>query len=157
MVNLLDGIIGELVDKLKAKGLWENTLVIATADNGGTYLLAESGSTNYPLRGGKYTFFEGGVRAAAFLSGGYLPAAVRGTKLDQPIHISDWYATLSQLAGVAPKDHAAEASGLPPIDGVDMGPLIFNPRVTVSPRVEIPLGPNALIHDRFKFLTGKHK
>ena len=35
--------------------------------------------TNFPLRGGKFYDFEGGVRSAAFVSGGYLPPAVRGS------------------------------------------------------------------------------
>jgi hypothetical protein len=33
---------------------------------------------------------EGGIRTAAFVSGGYLPPAVRGTVLDAPVHIADW-------------------------------------------------------------------
>ena len=48
--------------------------------------------------------FEGGIRVAAFVSGGYLPAAARGTKLDGIVHIADWYATLVNLAGVDPPD-----------------------------------------------------
>jgi hypothetical protein len=34
--------------------------------------------------------FEGGIRVNAFASGGFLPAAVRGTKLEGTIHIADW-------------------------------------------------------------------
>ena len=34
--------------------------------------------------------FEGGIRVNAFVSGGFLPATVRGTKLDEMIHITDW-------------------------------------------------------------------
>lgn len=50
---------------------------------------------SYPLRGGYYTNWEGGVRANAFVNGGFLPAAVRGTKLDGEhsyVSIADWYA-----------------------------------------------------------------
>ena len=44
--------------------------------------------------------FEGGIRVNAFLSGGFLPASVRGTKLEGMIHIVDWYATFCALAGI---------------------------------------------------------
>ena len=33
---------------------------------------------------------EGGIRVAAFVSGGYLPPAVQGTQLDAPVHMADW-------------------------------------------------------------------
>ena len=39
--------------------------------------------------GGKYAMFEGGIRVNAFVSGGFLPASVRGTKLSEMIHIVD--------------------------------------------------------------------
>lgn len=43
--------------------------------------------------GGKGTDFEGGVRTAAFVSGGLLPPSVRGTVLHSMIHVCDWYRT----------------------------------------------------------------
>ena len=50
----------------------------------------EAGANNWPLRGGKYSMFEGGIRANSFVSGGLLPAAVRGTTLHGLLHVSDW-------------------------------------------------------------------
>jgi hypothetical protein len=49
----------------------------------------QAGANNYPLRGGKYSLFEGGIRANSFVSGGFLPPAVRGTVLHGLLHISD--------------------------------------------------------------------
>ena len=42
------------------------------------------------MRGGKTNDFEGGVRAAAFLSGGFLPAELRGTTNHAYMHACDW-------------------------------------------------------------------
>ena len=70
-----------------------------TANSGGN--LAMSG-WNYPLRGGKYTLFEGGTRVSAFISGGAVPAAVRGTTSDSLIHEVDWLPTLLALNGAKP-------------------------------------------------------
>jgi hypothetical protein len=76
MVNLLDDNVGRLVAMLKSAGLWNNTLMVATSDNGGP--LGEGyGGNNYPLKGGKASNWEGGVRANAFAAGGVIPAARR--------------------------------------------------------------------------------
>lgn len=56
----------------------------------GSIATSENAASNYPLRGGKYMPMEGGIRTAAFVSGGYLPPSVRGTVLDAPVHIADW-------------------------------------------------------------------
>jgi len=153
MVNLLDDIVGKVVSKLKAKGLWDNMLLVFTSDNGGPTKLEESGATNHPLRGGKYSYFEGGVRAAAFVSGGAIPQAQRGTSLQEMIHIADWYATLASLAGVSPTDQLAAISGLPPVDGVNVWPLIAG-ETAQSPRGELPLGKSAIIRGQWKLLLG---
>ena len=69
------------------------------------------------------TNWEGGVRADAFVAGGLLPPSVRGTKLGGArsyLHLCDFYATFSFLAGVDPHDAKAHAAGLPPIDSLNM-------------------------------------
>ena len=99
MTHYMDDVVGQLVAALKAKAMWEATLVLFTSDNGGPIYYPGSAS-NHPLRGGKLDDWEGGVRVNAFLSGGFLPAASRGTRLDALMHIADWYATFCALAGV---------------------------------------------------------
>ena len=78
MVKAIDDVIGTLVAALQHRGMWSNTLFVLTTDNGGP-IGKNAGANNYPLRGGKYSSWEGGVRGTAFLSGGFVPAAVRGT------------------------------------------------------------------------------
>lgn len=66
------------------------------------------------------SLFEGGIRVAAFISGGLVPEQLRGTTNNGIVHIADWYSTLAALAGEDPTDHRAAAAGLPPIDSIDM-------------------------------------
>ena len=80
-----DLYVGKLVDAVKAKDMWPNTLVFYSADNGGT-----GHGINWPLRGTKHTNWEGGLRGAAFISGGLVPANLRGTTNSATIHIADW-------------------------------------------------------------------
>jgi arylsulfatase I/J len=153
MVALLDSVLGNITDTLKARGMWQDTLMVLSSDNGGPMGLAESGSTNYPLRGAKYSGFEGGIRVAAFVSGGYLPAVARGTRNDGIVHIADFYGTYAHLASVDPTDHSAAAAGLPPIDSMNVWPLISRANLT-SPRYELPVSANVLIQGRFKLILG---
>ncbi|MCG8621614.1 MAG: sulfatase-like hydrolase/transferase, partial [Proteobacteria bacterium] len=115
----LDNIIGELVDSLRAKDMWDNTLLVVSSDNGGE----QFAGNNYPLKGLKASDWQGGVRVNAFISGGYLPKDMRGTMTDEYIHLADWYATFSNLADVDPTDELAASFGLPEIDSLDMWPL----------------------------------
>ena len=140
MVHMLDDVVGDVADALKARGMWENTLFLVWSDNGGPlYLNGSSGANNYPLRGGKVSNWEGGVRTNAFLSGGVVPAAKRGSTHDDLVACWDWFSSLCRLAGVAPADGAAAAAGLPPIDSVDQLPYIFGANAT-PPRAVVELG-----------------
>ena len=56
MVNFADSALGNITDKLKAKGWWDESLVVFSTDNGGpVYNNGAAGANNYPLRGGKMT------------------------------------------------------------------------------------------------------
>merc|ERR1711976_1102286 len=58
MVMVMDEVVGNVTQAMKAKGMWDNTLVIMSSDNGGPVDLAENAANNWPLRGGKYSLFE---------------------------------------------------------------------------------------------------
>lgn len=53
----MDSGIGEVVQSLKDAGMYDNTVIIFTSDNGGD---VGSGGSNHPLRGNKGSLFEGG-------------------------------------------------------------------------------------------------
>lgn len=130
--------------------MWDHLLFITSSDNGGPIFQA---ANNYPLRGSKHSDWQGGVRVNAFVSGGYLPEEMRGQRTDGYIHIADWYATLCGLAGVDPTDDAAAKAKLPPIDSLDVWPLISGMNAT-SPRTDIPISHNMLISGDYKIITG---
>ena len=150
MVKYLDDNVGEILDALNKKGLWDNLLFITSSDNGGP-VSTNHGGNNYPLKGGKHTDWQGGVRVNAFVSGGYLPEQMRGQKTEGYIHIADWYSTFCALGGVDPKDERAAKANLPPMDSLNMWPLITGQNST-SHRTDIPLSMTALISGDYKIL-----
>ena len=68
-------------------------------------LFADNGAptrygNNYPLRGGKNSMFEGGIRSPGFVHSPLLPSNVKNTTSEALIHVSDWFPTFVQyLAG----------------------------------------------------------
>lgn len=92
----------------------------------------------------------------AFVTGGFLPANVRGTTLagaSSYIHLADWYATFAAIVGADPTDAAAAAAKLPPIDSMNMWPLISGINTT-SPRTVLPLSSDTLISRQYKLIGG---
>lgn len=152
MVNYLDDVVGDLVEALKSHGLWDNLLLVTSADNGGP-VYPGGGANNYPLKGGKMSDWQGGIRGNAFVSGGYLPQIMRGQKTDGYIHLADWYGTFCGLAGVDPTDQKAAKANLPPVDSMDMWPLISGQNST-SPRTDVPASNFTLISGDYKILAG---
>ncbi len=148
MVNFLDDQVGTVVAALKAAGLWDTMLFVASSDNGGPLANGDSsfpadrngaGASNFPLRGGKIGNMEGGIRVNSFVTGGALPPAQRGSKTEAFISIADWYSTFCGLAGVDPTDDHAKAAGLPAIDSVDQWPVISG-ATNASQRDELWIG-----------------
>ncbi|EGD79168.1 hypothetical protein PTSG_09899 [Salpingoeca rosetta] len=158
MSSVMDDAIGKITTALWETTMWEDTLVVYISDNGGASGINANNGNNYPLRGGKHTDFEGGVRTAALVSGGFLPDDQRGSTRDGYMHACDWYTTLAKLAGASPAD---DVEGLPGVDGMDMWPMIANNEK--SPRHEVPLasslsgenvGDGGLIVGDYKIVVG---
>ncbi len=94
MVENLDTQIGRLISALKKSGKLDNTFILFTSDNGGHYGITKQ----WPLRSGKGSYYEGGIREPMFVRWpGKVPT---GTKTDVPVTNLDFYPTLLEIAGV---------------------------------------------------------
>jgi len=113
MLSAVDEAIGQITTSLEEKGLRKDTLIIFSSDNGGP--APDRVSRNTPLRAGKGTIYEGGIRVCAFATWpGHIPA---GTTIKEPIHAVDWYPTLLRLAGALLEQTLAP-------DGLDVWPML---------------------------------
>ncbi len=112
MVTCMDDGIGRILKALSESGIAEKTLVWFLSDNGGITRLGLNG----PLRAGKLTVYEGGVRVP---SAAWWPGVIEGgRKLTTPIINVDVLPTLLRAAG------ASRPAGAPPLDGVDVLDLL---------------------------------
>lgn len=94
MVENVDIQIGRLVAQLKNSGKFENTFLLFTSDNGGHYGITKQ----WPLRSGKGSYYEGGIREPMFVR---WPGKVKpGSKTDVPVSNLDFYPTILAVAEV---------------------------------------------------------
>jgi len=107
MVKALDLAVDAVVSAWKRAGLWGDTVLIFTTDNGGI----EFGN-NYPLRGAKVHVWEGGVRGVGFVRGtnSALARVAANASSVQLMHSTDWLPTLAHIAGVALVETPATAA-----------------------------------------------
>jgi len=135
MVNVLDSLVGNLTAALTAKGMMKNLVFVYSADNGG----GPMDGSNYPYKGGKTNFFEGGIRALAFVYSELLPPQVRGVPITGAVHVCDWWVTFCKLAsggeGAECTDNQPAAH---PLDSLDLWSMIVGENAT-SPREGQPL------------------
>ncbi|HWN94575.1 MAG TPA: arylsulfatase [Methylomirabilota bacterium] len=113
MIAAMDEGVGRVIAALDARGWRTNTLIVFASDNGGP----NPGrlSSNGPLRAGKGTIYDGGVKVCAFAN---WPGQIKSnTVVNVPLHIVDWYPTLLKLAG-APLEQKL------PLDGRDAWPAL---------------------------------
>ncbi len=113
MISAVDEAIGQIVAALEEKGQKQNTLIIFSSDNGGPR--PGKVSMNTPLRAGKGTIYEGGVRVCA--SATWPDRIPAGATIKEPIHAVDWYPTLLKLAGASLEQKL-------PCDGLDIWPVL---------------------------------
>jgi arylsulfatase A-like enzyme len=111
----MDQYVGQLVAKLRAEGLAENTVIFFSSDNGSTEDIPTRFAAHNRLRGFKRSPYEGGIRAPLLV---WWPGQVRpGAVTDWPTAQWDFFATACQLAGQRPPAHLDGTSQVPVLLG----------------------------------------
>jgi len=115
VVEELDWTIGQLVDFLDGEGLLRNTLIFFFSDNGPWLAKGDHAGSSTPLRGGKGSPWEGGIRGPAIA---YWPAGLDpGREISERVSSLDLFPTFVGLAGAElPRDR--------PYDGRDVWDLL---------------------------------
>jgi arylsulfatase A-like enzyme len=118
MVEHVDDAVGKVISKLKQMGVYDNTIIVFTSDNGGLIgMSARKVTNNSPLRKGKGQMYEGGVRVPFIIKNLYQQSS--GTTNHTPVMSIDLFPTLMDLAGV--KVDKAVKNGF---DGISLKPLL---------------------------------
>ena len=103
MIESMDDAVGTLLDTLDRLGISDNTIVVFTSDNGGNMYNDIDGTTptsNAPLRGGKATVFEGGIRVPCVVN--WPGIVVPGSRSGAVVQSSDFYPTLLDGLSLSP-------------------------------------------------------
>lgn len=134
----IDNGLGALRGMLEELGEWDNTVVVFFSDNGG---LASHGSVNRPFRGGKGDYWEGGVHVPAFVSGGFVSAALKRNGVEpyrygHLTHVTDIHATVLRLAGCSSE---SEGEGGLELDGFDLWEAMVQTQAAARQAVVINL------------------
>ncbi|MBT8107823.1 MAG: sulfatase-like hydrolase/transferase, partial [Gammaproteobacteria bacterium] len=114
-VQEMDDGVGRILAKLVELGIDDDTLVIFLSDNGPWLEYGIDGGSAGPLRGGKESQFEGGIRVPAMMR--WLGNLTPGATIEEPVSLIDLWPTLAGLVGEPmPSDRT--------LDGVDAWPVL---------------------------------
>jgi arylsulfatase A-like enzyme len=137
LVEGMDHSLGELMDYLDQHHLTNNTIIVFMSDNGGFSHPPRQGAPNtqnYPLRGGKGSLYEGGVREPMIIrwNGVTKPGSVN----TQYVIMEDFYPTILEWAGIR------QYKTVQTIDGCSIVPFLQQPALTDHQRTLIWNFPN---------------
>ena len=125
MLHSLDESVARILAKLKELEMEDNTVIIMTGDNGGAaglpWIDGEGAPTNNaPLRAGKGSVYEGGVRVPTLLR--WPGVTSPGSVSSEPVMHIDYYPTILEMAGVEGNPEHNRS-----VDGVSLVPILGNP------------------------------
>lgn len=113
-LECIDRGAGMIRDKLLELGLLDDTIVVFTSDNGGE----DRVTSNAPLRAGKSTLYEGGIREPLIVS--WSGVTKPGSVCNVPVCTIDFWPTFAEMAGAAPAQ-------VQTIDGISLVPVLKDP------------------------------
>ncbi len=113
MVESVDDSTGRIMDKLEELKIADRTAIILTGDNGGLRRITH----NHPLRAGKGSAYEGGVRVPLVVK---WPGVTRpGSVCREPVVTPDYYPTILEMTGVK-----GDAKHNATVDGISLAPVL---------------------------------
>ncbi|MDE7115318.1 MAG: sulfatase [Muribaculaceae bacterium] len=102
LVEGVDKSLGDVLDYLEANDIADNTVIIFMSDNGGNSENKTKGGVlhtqNAPLREGKASCYEGGVKVPLMV---YWPGKTHGSRTEIPVIAEDLYPTILEIAGIS--------------------------------------------------------
>ena len=128
MVHSLDQSVGRILQRLERHDIAGRTVVIFTSDNGGLtqrYGKHDGFTENLPLRRGKGSAYEGGVRVPAIVL--WPGVTGPGTVCDEPVVTIDYYPTILEIAKAS-----GDARHNGSVDGVSLVPLLGDCTATLK-------------------------
>ena len=121
MVESLDENVGRVLSRIEDLGLEDRTIVVFTSDNGGFIGRCKLNpelqvTSNAPLRSGKGSCYEGGIRVPMMIRG---PNTIADYECSEMVYTCDLYPTLLAMAGLSDRIEQR-------LDGIDISPLLTN-------------------------------
>ena len=116
MVKSMDLAVGEVLEALERNGVAEKTVVVFTSDNGGLtqrYGKHDEFTENLPLRRGKGSAYEGGVRVPTIVR--WPGVTTAGTESGEPVMTIDYWPTFLEAAGMDWKETDIDGKSLVPL------------------------------------------
>jgi arylsulfatase A len=144
VIEEIDWSTGEILRCLKENGIDDNTLIIYSSDNGPWLAVKENGGSALPLKGGKFSTWEGGQRVPTIMR---WPTKVPAGKVCNQLGSTiDLLPTIAKLVGSSLPDYK--------IDGIDIINLILNPENETTSRDFFYISPT---HELAGIRSGKWK
>lgn len=141
LIEGMDKSLGDIMDFIRKKGVEKNTIIIFMSDNGGLSLApprgGESHTQNLPLKAGKGSVYEGGIREPMLVK---WPGVVKPSSVSkQAVIIEDFFPTILQMAGIV------KYKTIQTVDGKSFVPVLKNENYADTARSLIWHYPNKWI------------
>lgn len=120
MIESMDENVGRILNTIIELGLEENTFIVFISDNGGIRAI----SRQDPLRAGKGSYYEGGIRVPMILK---WPGKIQAASSDEPVTNLDFFPTFKNILGVELEDKI--------LDGDDLSPLFTGGSIGKRPLI----------------------